>query len=50
MRLLGDPRCRLLDPRDELGRSPRLVFRNVCKNLVKIGERTAFEPEFHALR
>jgi hypothetical protein len=50
MRLLGDPRCRLLDPRDELGRSPRLVFRNVCKNLVKVGERTAFEPEFHALR
>jgi hypothetical protein len=50
MRLLGDQRCCLFDTCDELGRCPRLVFRNVCKNLVKVGERTAFEPQLHALR
>ena len=50
MRLLGDQRCRLFDPCDELGRSPAVVFRNVSKKFVKVGKRTAFVPEFHALR
>jgi hypothetical protein len=50
MRLLGDQPCHLFDTCDELGCCARVVFRNVCKNIVKVGERTAFEPELHALR
>jgi len=50
IRLLGDLSCCLFDTRDELGRCPAVVFRNVRENFFKIGERTAFVPKFHALR
>jgi hypothetical protein len=36
--------------RDEPRGGFSVISRNVCKNLVEIGERTAFIPQFHALR
>jgi hypothetical protein len=39
-----------VDPRDELAGCAWVAFRNVCKNIVKVGERTAFEAELHTLR
>ncbi len=50
MRSFSDLRRRLFDTCNELSRCLTTVFGNVCENLVKIGQRTAFESEFHALR
>src|SRR4051794_11822598 len=48
--LLGNPRRSLFDASDEARCGVPIVFRNVSKNRIKIGERTAFVPELHALR
>jgi hypothetical protein len=48
--LLGNPRSSLFDASDEARSGVPIVFRNVSKNSVKIGERTAFVPKLHAPR
>jgi hypothetical protein len=50
IRRFGNQRCGLFDAGDKACRGRSVVFRNVCKNLIEIGESATFIPELYALR